>query len=486
MTTNATNSPSIAIVGAGMSGMLMALKLIRAGKTNFTLFEKAKKIGGVWRENRYPGVACDVASFSYCYEFEPKSDWSRRFSGGAEIQGYFEGVAKKYNLDKYLKAETLVTDATFVDGLWELTTDKGEKERFTVLVDATGPLNDKIYPKIDGINAFEGHMVHTAEWDDDYDYRGKRVGIIGAGSSGVQATWPIAQKASHLTTFIRTPQWIMPTPNPHYSEFEKLLKRKLPFLGWMTRKFYDWIGEQFGRAALNDGWRRKGVAKWCESNLNSIKDEALREKLRPDHQAMCKRMIVSDVYYDALQQDNVHVERSDITNIEAKGVRTKDGQLHEFDMIVLATGFHPNAWGVRNITGPNGVTLDKVWNQGEEKSRNYHSIGVPGLPNFFVLIGPNSPITNLSLIDIADIGVDYVMKCLEKIESGEIKTMAPKTTAATEFGEALMTSFDDTIWVTGCSSWYFDGSSVPQTWPWTPAHFRETLKEPKWEHYDIT
>jgi cation diffusion facilitator CzcD-associated flavoprotein CzcO len=462
MNTNTSQSPSIAIIGAGMSGMLMAIKLIRAGKTNFTLFEKAKKIGGVWRENRYPGVACDVASFSYCYEFEPKSDWSRRFSGGGEIQAYFETVAKKYNLDKYLKAETLVTDATFKDGLWQVTTDKGETSSFTMLVDATGPLNNKIYPKIEGIEDFAGKMVHTADWDDDYDYAGKRVGII------------------------RTPQWIMPTPNPHYSEFQKMLKRKFPFLGWMTRKFYDWIGEQFGRAALNDGWRRKGVAKWCESNLNSIKDETLREKLRPDHQAMCKRMIVSDVYYDALQQDNVHVERSDITKIEPTGVRTADGQLHELDMIVLATGFHPNTWGVESINGPNGVSLDSVWNKGEEKSRNYNSIGVPGLPNFFVLIGPNSPITNLSLIDIADIGVDYVMQCLEKIEAGEIKTMAPKSSAATAFGESLMTSFDDTIWVTGCSSWYFDGSSVPQTWPWAPSHFRERLKEPQWDHYEIT
>ena len=486
MTTHSANVPTrIAIIGAGMSGMLMALKLIRAGKTHFTLFEKAKKIGGVWRENRYPGVACDVASFSYCYEFEPKSDWSRRFSGGAEIQAYFETVAQKYDLDRFLELDTQVTEADFVDGLWQVTTNKGETNTFHILIDATGPLNDKIYPSIPGIESFTGKTVHTADWDDDYDYSGKRVGIIGSGSSGVQATWPIAQEARYLTTFVRTPQWVMPTPNPTYSEFEKMLKRRFPFLGRATRKLYDWVGEQFGRAALKDGWRRKLVTKACLSHLNSIKDTTLREKLRPDHQAMCKRMIVSDVYYDALQQDNVHVERQSIKHIEAEGVRTTDGTLHALDMIVLATGFHPNAWGVKNIKGPQGVTLDSVWH-GEEKSRNYRSIGVPGLPNFFVLIGPNSPITNLSLIDIADIGVDYVLKCLEKIESGEIATMAPKPSAAKAFGESLMTSFDDTVWVTGCSSWYFDGSSVPQTWPWTPAHFRESLKEPQWEHYEIT
>jgi cation diffusion facilitator CzcD-associated flavoprotein CzcO len=350
-------------------------------------------------------------------------------------------------------------------------------------VSATGPLNHRKYPDIQGLSSFAGTQFHTADWQDDYDIKGKRIGIIGSGSSGVQATHPLAQEAKKLTTFIRTPQWVMPTPNPYYGPVAKWLKRHVPLTGWITRKFYDWVGEQFGRAALSDGWRRKLVTMACEANLKQIKNAELRDKMQPDHKPMCKRMIVSDCYYDALQQDNVHVERNAIERIEPEGVRTSDGQLHELDLLVLATGFYPNIWGVGDVVGLNGITLAETWQ--EEKSRNYLSIAVPNFPNFFVLIGPNSPITNLSLIDIADIGVNYVMQCIAKIEAGELRYMSPKTSAAEDFGNDLMSSFGDTIWVSGCDSWYFDGSSVPQTWPWRPSRYRDDLLVPRMQDYEV-
>jgi cation diffusion facilitator CzcD-associated flavoprotein CzcO len=194
-------------------------------------------------------------------------------------------------------------------------------------------------------------------------------------------------------------------------------------------------------------------------------------------------MIVSDTYYDALQRDNVSVERQGIERIEENGVRTKDGKLHELDMLVMATGFLPNQWGVEDITGPNGEKLTEIWK--DEYNRNYRSITVPGLPNFFVLIGTNSPITNLSLIDIADIGVDYVLKCMRHIEAGQFKTMAPKQAAASRFGQELASSFDGTAWVSGCTGWYTSGTELPQTWPWKPSTYREQLKEPELADYDL-
>ncbi|NRB42944.1 MAG: NAD(P)/FAD-dependent oxidoreductase, partial [Pseudomonadales bacterium] len=408
----------------------------------------------------------------------------RRFSEGAEIQEYFEGVAKKYELDKYVEFETVVSSAKFTDdNKWHLTTDKGESHHFDILVDATGPLNKKMYPKIEGFDTFAGKVMHTADWDGDFDYTGKRVGILGSGSSGVQATAPIAEKAGHLTKFIRTPQWIMPSPNPYYGEFARFLKRKVPLIGTATRKFYDWVGEMFGRASLYDGWQRRGVTWAVEYNLKGIKDDELREKMRPNFQPMCRRMIVSENYYPALQRDNVHVEREGIERIEEKGIRTKDGKLHELDLLVLATGFLPNQWGVADITGPNGVKLTDIWK--DEPNRNYRSITVPGLPNFFVLIGTNSPITNLSLIDIADIGVDYVLKSMKRIEAGEFTTMAPKQEAASKFGADLASSFDGTAWVSGCTGWYTEGSDLPQTWPWAPKVFKDQLDEPEMADYDL-
>lgn len=475
---------SIGIIGAGMSGMLMAIKLLRAGKTNFTVFEKAEKVGGVWRDNRYPGIACDAASVTYCYDFEHNPDWSHRFSDGAQIQEYFETIAQKYHLDQYIEFNTEVVSAKFDEDAWQVTTNNGGQYQFNIFIDATGPLNEKAYPDIQGLDDFAGEVFHTADWNEVYDLSDKRVGVIGSGASGVQITHPIAQQAKQLTAFIRTPQWIFPTYNARYSTFFRYLKRKIPILNKLERTFYNVLGEQLGRAALYKGLRRAFIQKVCELNLNRIKSPILREKLRPNHQAMCKRMVVSANYYQALQQDNVFTERSKIMEVTANGIRTEDGNFHELDLIVLATGFHPNAWGVKNITGLDGVSLETIWQ--DEKSRNYQSIAIPGLPNFFVLIGSHSPITNLSLIDVADIGIEYILQCIEKIEQGDIKTMTPKKDAAIRFYESLAAGFDGTIWLSGCASWYLEGTTLPQTWPWPPSTYKKALAKPNLADYNIT
>ncbi|HEY9036318.1 MAG TPA: NAD(P)/FAD-dependent oxidoreductase [Pseudomonadales bacterium] len=477
-----SRQPSVCIVGAGMSGILMAIKLIKRGHTDFRIFEKSGKVGGTWRENRYPGVACDVASFYYCYDFEPNPDWSHRFSPGPEIQQYFERVAKKYNLDQYIQYHTEVTSAVFKDKQWEVTTADGQTRRFDIYVAATGPLNNRKYPDIKGLADFQGKCFHTADWDDDYDLTGKRVGLIGSGSSGVQASWPIAQAAKSLSIFMRTPQWVIATPNPEYGTLAIALKHKIPLLGKLTRWFYAWVGEQFGRAALFPGLRRKYIFKACEHSLNKIKDEALREKVRPTDLPMCRRMIMSPTYHDALQLDNVDVIREGIEKITADGVLCKDGTLHQLDLIVLATGFYPNAWNVKHIVGEHGKTIDEVWNT--DKVHSYRSITLPGFPNYFMLIGPNSPITNLSLVDIASIGVDYILKCMDKIEAGEFDTLAPTVEAANAFNQELQNSFDGTIWVSGCNSWYLDDDGIPQTWPWAPSRFINDLSEPDMAHYE--
>lgn len=475
-------NPRVCILGAGMSGMLMAIKLKDAGLTDFVIYEKASKVGGTWRENRYPGVACDVASFSYCYAFEPNPDWSRRFSPGPEIQQYFERVAVKYGLLPFIRFNTCVTDAVFRENQWHVTTDKGDTESFDFYVAASGPLNQKKYPDIPGIETFAGKMFHTADWDDAYDYSGKRVGLIGTGSSAVQSVGPLSERASKLTIFQRTAQWVIATPNPFYSSLEKKMKHWFPVLGWVTRKFYDWVGEQFGRAALANGLRRQFVFLMCRMSLASVKDKTLRSRLTPTDQPMCKRMIMSDTFYPAVQKPTVELVTEGIDHIEAKGIVTKDGRLHELDLLVLATGFYPNAWGVRHVVGKDGKTLEEVWGSG---MRTYRSITIPGFPNYFMLIGPNSPITNLSLIDIADIGVDYVMQCIHKFRQGKFVTMSPKVDVTRAFTEELKNSFGETIWVSGCNSWYLDAEGVPATWPWRPSHYRQSLKTVDLADYDL-
>jgi cation diffusion facilitator CzcD-associated flavoprotein CzcO len=478
------NTPRVCIIGAGMSGMLMAIKLLQTNRLNFTIYERSHKVGGTWRENRYPGVACDVASFSYCYDFEYNPNWTHRFSGGGEIQQYFEGVAEKYKLADWIQFNTEVVEARYQDGKWLVTTACGKQEAFDVFVAATGPLNKKNYPEIRGINDYQGVMCHTADWADDFDYSGKRAAVIGSGSSSVQLISPVSEKASHLTIFQRTPQWVMATPNPEYSKFQVSLKNTFPAVGHMTRHFYLWVGDQFGKAALKDGLRRKFVQWICEAGLkHHIKDEGLRKKITPTDLAMCRRMIMSGSYFPALNRDNTHVETTGISHIEEKGVVTTDGKLHELDLLILATGFEPNAWNVHKVVGENGKTLEQTWDG--DKVRTFKSITIPNFPNYFMLIGPNSPITNLSLVEIADIGCDYIMQCIERIENGELTAIVPKEEVTAAFNDEVNNSFEGTIWISGCNSWYLDADGLPQTWPWAPKVYRDELAVLDLNDYDI-
>ena len=474
--------PRICIVGAGMSGILMAIKLQEAGIKDFVMFEKASRVGGTWRENRYPGVACDVASFAYCYGFKPNPDWTHRFSPGPEIWAYFEKTFYDYGLESYIKFETEVTGAEFKDGQWFVSTSDGNTEAFDVYVAATGPLNNVKYPEIEGLDTFAGKKFHSAEWDDELDLTGLRVGLIGTGSSAVQMVDPIGAIAKKLTVFQRTAQWVIATPNPEYGKLAVKLKHIFPFLGEMTRKFYLWVGDEFGKAALKPGLRRWFVNKACEASLKSVKDPELRKKLLPPDEPMCRRMIMSGSFHEGIQRENVELEVSGISHIQPEGVMTKDGTLHELDVLVLATGFYPNKWNVKNVKGEHGKTIEEVWGEGV---RTYKSMTVPGFPNYFILIGPNSPITNLSLVEIADIGVDYVMQCVEKIRQGELKQISPKMDVVKDFTDDMVNSFSDTVWVTGCNSWYLDDAGIPQTWPWIPEKYRSELKVLNLDHYDV-
>lgn len=504
--------PRICIIGAGMSGMLMAIKLLKAGHSNFKIYERASTVGGTWRENRYPGVACDVASFAYCYEFEPNPNWSHRFSPGPEIFNYFVRTAEKYQLLPHISFNTEVVRAKFHNQQWHieaiknLSSDEGdsrsvtsmadgadntdtsvvERESFDIFIAATGPLHKRKYPDIAGLDSFAGDRFHTADWNDQYDLTGKHVGVIGTGSSSVQMIDPLSKLSGQLSVFQRTAQWIMPTANIKYSDSAKRWKRRIPLLGTLTRKFYDVIGELFGQAALKDGWQRRYIDKATLEHLNTITDPELRTKLTPDHKAMCKRMIVSDSYYPAMQRENVDCIVDPIIRIEPNGVvvdnGSAEGRLIELDTLITATGFYPNAWGVNEIIGEDGTSLSEAWDSG---TRTYRSVAMPGFPNFFILIGPNSPITNLSLIDIADIGVDYAMQCIDKFARGEIITIAPKADVTQAFTEALTGAFDGTRWLSGCNSWYLEVDGIPVTWPWAPSRFRKELKTLDLNDYDV-
>ncbi|MEM7411980.1 MAG: NAD(P)/FAD-dependent oxidoreductase, partial [Myxococcota bacterium] len=384
--------PTTCIVGAGMSGMLMAIRLQQRGMP-FTILEKAEAVGGTWRENSYPGLSCDVPSFFYAYSFEPNLDWSHRFSPGAEIRAYFEEIARKYDLAKHTRFGTTVRAACFENGRWRVETDVGPPVEADVLVDASGPLHIKNVPPIPGLERFGGACFHSADWDHDVPLAGKRIGVIGNGSSGVQMMAPLSEQASHLTLFQRTAQWIFPMGNKRYSDRERSWTRRLPILAHLTRAVYKRIFDHASVGVTKDGFWRKQMSQGCRDHLETVSDPELRRKLTPDHEPGCKRLILSTSFYPTLEKPHVDLVAEGIERVDETGVVTRDGRHHPLDVLVLATGFRPHDWGIGEVRGIGGRSLEEAWRAGP---RTYRSITIPGFPNYFMIVGPNAPIGNIS------------------------------------------------------------------------------------------
>lgn len=468
------------IIGAGMSGLLMGIRLQQAGRP-FRILEKAGSVGGTWRENRYPGLSCDVPSFFYCYSFEPNPDWSHRFSPGPEIRAYFERVARKYGLLEHISFDSTVTAARHQDGAWTVETDDGVRIRADVLVDATGPLHIRNHPPIPGLETFEGAMFHSADWNEEVELAGRRIGVIGNGSTGVQMMEPLSELASRLTLFQRTPQWIFPIGNKRYSERERRWTRRLPILGSLTRAFYKRIFDLASVGVTEDGYWRHRMAQGCRDYLASVKDPELRRKLTPDYEPGCKRLILSTTFYPTLEKQHVELVTEGIDHVEPRGVKTKDGRLHELDVLVLATGFRPHEWGVAHVVGPDGRSLKEAWAQGP---RTYRSISMPGFPNFFMIVGPNSPIGNISVIDVSETQTRYVLECIDRIDREPGRGLVPKREAAEAFQASLREAMQGTVWVTGCNSWYLDPDGMPTLWPWSAGRFHRMMRRPDFADFE--
>lgn len=477
-----SSGPEICIVGAGMSGIAMGVVLKKAGIHDFRIFEKSHGVGGTWRENRYPGLTCDVPSFFYSYSFEPRLDWSHRFSPGPEIRAYFEGVTEKYGLLEHISFGEPVESARFEGGMWEIETGRGERLRSRVLIAATGPLHHPHRPEIPGLEDFEGALFHSAEWDEDVPLEGRRIGVIGNGSTGVQMMEPLSELASELTLFQRTAQWIYPVGNVRYSEKQKRRKRRFPFIATLTRAFYKRMFELTSVAVVEEGRLRRNLAKGCRDHLATVEDPELRRKLTPDYEPGCKRLIMSRTFYPTMQKENVHLETSGIERIERTGVRTTDGVLHELDVLLLATGFRAHAWGIDTVVGADGLSLKEAWAQG---TRTYKSIGVPGFPDFFMLVGPNSPIGNISVIDVSETQAGYILDCIQRLRRTPGATMEPRRDATEAFHAELLEAMKGTVWVTGCNSWYLDEDGVPTLWPWSAGRFHREMRHPDFSDYEI-
>lgn len=477
--------PRIAIIGAGMAGILSAIRLGDAGLDDFVLYEKADRVGGTWRENRYPGVGCDVPSHLYSYSFAPNPEWSHYFSPGHEIQAYFEDVSARYGVDARVRFGTEVTRLAFEEGYWNLEASGGVRDRVDVVIAATGVLHHPSYPDIEGLDSFGGEMFHTARWDSSVDLEGQRVGIIGTGSSAVQIVSAIVDTTGELALFQRTPQWILGLENPAYSEEDKERFRSDPdLMRGLHESLSQTFADNFANAVVDaDSTQLELIEKLCLVNLETnVTDPELRERLRPDYRAACKRLVISPDFYSAIQRPNARLVTETIDRIEAAGIRTRDGVLHELDVIVLATGFRVDRF-MRpiEVTGRNGVRLEDAW---AKRPTAYLSISIPDFPNLFMLNGPNGPVGNFSLIEVAELQFSYILNLINEIVQGRCREICATVEATERFDAERIEAASRTVWATGCRSWYLDGDGVPAVWPWSFDRFREEMSRPELEDYE--
>ena len=485
MTSVKGSEPRILVIGAGMAGILTLIRLLEEGYQNFVLYEKSDRIGGTWRENTYPGIACDVPAHLYTYSFEPNPEWSRTFAPGSEIQAYFERVARKYDVVRHVRFNESVDHCAFENGCWHVRTSQGREDKAEVVIAATGVLHHPNVAPIEGLDTFEGVSFHSANWDHKVPLENKRVGVVGTGSTAIQITTALASKTKRYDLYQRTAQWVMKIDNPKYSSDEKNSFSDDP---GKLQSFRDELSDKylyFANAVINsDSPEMLEVESACLENLEgSVKDPVLREKLRPNYRAGCKRLVFSPNFYESIQSPQAHVVTTPIEKIEPRGVRLNDGELRELDILVLATGFKAaNFIRPTTVLGLDGVNLNDVW---ADHPVAYLSISVPRFPNFFMLNGPNGPVGNFSLIQIAESQIDYILQLVDQIRRGRWQALSANEAVTREYEKERGIAAKKSIWATGCKSWYLDKNGVPASWPWSPSRFFEEMKAPKLEFFDL-
>ena len=474
------------VIGAGMAGILSGIRLRQAGYEDWIIYEKGDSAGGTWRENTYPGLSCDVPSHIYSYPFEPNPDWSHRFAPGAEIRAYFDRVADKYGIVPRIRFNEEVERLEFEKGRWRIHLASGRRDEADVVIAATGVLHHPMIPELPGLGSFAGACFHSARWDHSVPLDGKRIGVIGTGSTAIQITSALVPRAARFSLFQRTPQWIAPQENTPYSEEEKRGFRSdraafQQMTDEMTRGFHATFSNGVVDAKSE---QMANLEAACRANLEaSVKDPVLREKLRPNYRAACKRLIMSGDFYDAIQHPSAELVTESIERIEPKGVRTRDGRLHELDLLVLATGFRVDRFlrPIR-VTGRDGVDIEDVW---KDRPNAYLSISIPNFPNLFMLNGPNGPVGNFSLITIADMQLDYVLQLVDALREGRGREISASEAAMARFSEEFDRAARNTIWATGCRSWYLDSRGIPAVWPFTYQRFTEEMSKPQLANYEL-
>lgn len=490
--------PSVLVIGAGFGGIGMAIELRRNGFDEVTILERAADLGGVWRENTYPGAACDVPSPLYSYSFEPKPDWPQRYSGQAAIHDYLRAVARRHGLIDRIRFGAEVTEAVFDErpaaegsgadgstGRWTVRTADGATHVADVLVAAVGQLSRPAMPDIPGVDRFTGPAFHSALWDHDVDLTGRRVACVGTGASAIQYVPQIQPLVGHLTLFQRSAAWVLPKFDTDYTPVQHKLFAKVPGmlsaerLGWWT------LAELSSLGLVDAPWIASAVTKIATRHLRKqVPDPVLRAKLTPDYPLACKRVLFSGDYFPALTQPNVTVETESITEITADGLRTADGTEHEADVIIYGTGFKGTEflWPMR-VRGRDGRDLAASWADG---AHAYYGMAVPEFPNLFVVYGPNTNLGVGSIIAMIESQARYIRQAVQLLAARPGHVIEVRAECEDEFNQELQDRLDRSPW-NFCSSWYRNAAGrITNNWPGTVSSYRRRVRALDPDDYLLT
>jgi cation diffusion facilitator CzcD-associated flavoprotein CzcO len=451
----------VAIIGAGFSGIGMAIALKRSGEHDFVVLEKEARVGGTWQQNQYPGCACDVPSHLYSFSFAPKANWSRIFAPQAEIREYIEQCARNFDVLEHVHFGVAVRSVHWdaAANSWRIQTASGTTWTASFLVLGMGGLSLPSYPEIPGLETFQGKQFHSQKWDHSYALTGKRVAVIGTGASAIQFVPQIQKQVAQLDLYQRTPPWILPKPDRALQPLEQSMRQHVPGLTAMTRALtYARLEARallFVKAQATMKWVQKLATRHIEEQ---IADPALRRKVTPDYTMGCKRVLLSDDYYPAIAAPNVHVSNDAIREVDGDAIVTSDGARRPVDAIILGTGFRATApVPAKSVFGVEGLDLVDAWPLGPEA---YKGTTVSRFPNLFFLMGPNTGLGHNSMIYMIESQIAYVMAALAHVKQHALACIDVKRSSQAAYNDALQKKAERAIWSTGgCRSWYLHPQS---------------------------
>jgi cation diffusion facilitator CzcD-associated flavoprotein CzcO len=459
----------VVVVGAGFSGLGMAIQLRRDGREDFVVLEKAGDVGGTWRDNTYPGCACDIQSHMYSFSFEQNPNWTRSFSSQQEIWEYLRGVTDAYDLRRHIRFGVEVTGARWDadERRWHVATRSGAEYVSRFLVAGVGALHIPHKPELAGLESFQGRTFHSAEWDHSYDLAGKRVAVIGTGASAIQFVPRIAPDVAELHLFMRTPPWIMPKPDHPIPGWMRTLFKAVPGAQRLYRNALYWLLEM--RAVGFNGHPRilKFAERFATWNLHrSITDPELRAKLTPDYAMGCKRILIANDFYPTLNRDNVHLVTDGIAEVREHSIVDSAGVEREVDAIIFGTGFHvTDAFDKLELIGKDGRNLAKEWRA--RGVQTHLGITVSGYPNLFFLLGPNTGLGHNSVVFMIESQIRYVTDAIRLVETSRSAAIEVRPSVQARFQSDIQRKLVKGIWTQGgCTSWYLDAHGVNRTiWP---------------------